>query len=974
MQKLFIGFVLFFLSVQIGFSQDEMALKWADSVYQQMNEDQRIGQLFMIRAHSNKGINHEKQISKYIKEYQVGGLCFFQGTPEKQGRLTNKYQKESKIPLLIATDGEWGLGMRFPKTAFSFPRQLTLGAIKDNTLLYEMGLKVAEHCKRVGIHFNFAPVVDINNNPENPVINNRSFGEDVFNVTSKSNAYMQGMIDGGILACAKHFPGHGDTDVDSHLDLPVIKHDINRLDSVELQPFRYLIKQGISAIMAAHLHIPSIDDRPNRATSVSRSAITDLLRNQLGFDGLVVSDALEMEGVAKHFQPGQLSAETFLAGNDIILLPRDLKLAINGVKTYLKEQKISERQLETSVKRILKAKYLTGLTKTPTTEKPEQIQEDINDEESTVLKYKLIENAITLVRDSNHIIPIHDVVERDFASLVIGSEKKTSFQTRLDSYIECRHFNTSKQITKSKSSLLLSQLKKFDVVFVALNDMSKYASKNHGLTERTIELLNKLNQKTQVIISVFGSPYALKYFNKQKHLIVAYEEEDIYQDLCVQAIFGANPFLGQLPVTASESFPNGHGLQRQSLGRIGYTIPEYCMMNSDSLLKIDTIVEEMLTEEATPGCQIMALRHGKVVFEKSYGHFTYDKKRPVNMDDMYDLASVTKVMASTVALMKLESDGKFNLQKTLSRYLPVLDTSNKADLIIEEVLAHQAGLRAWIPFFKATVSDAIKPQPLPKYYRTVQSDSFNILVAKDLFMRTDYRDTIWQKIYGSGLYEDPQYKYSDLTFYLMEQIINQVSGMSLDQFAEEHFYHPLNLKRTGFKPLEKHSIFDIAPTEEDDYFRIQTVHGHVHDMGAAMLGGVSGHAGLFSNAREIAILTQMIMNGGYYGGRRYLDPKVINDYTTRFFKSTRRGMGFDMKELDPDKNLNMSEKASDSTFGHLGFTGTAVFVDPEYDLIFIMFANRTYPTMHNNKYGKNDYRPKVQSAFYSALKDKNQGS
>lgn len=969
MKNCFFFFAAFIMTITSVSSQEKPEEIWADSLIQTMSTHELIGQLFIIRAYSNKGDSHKKEITKLIAENHVGGICFFQGTPEKQASLTNHYQDKTKIPLLISFDGEWDLGMRFPKTAFSFPRQLTLGAIKDNTLIYEMGLKVAEHCKRIGIQLNFAPVVDVNNNPNNPVINNRSFGEDVFNVTSKSNAYMQGMQDGGILSCAKHFPGHGDTDVDSHYGLPMINHNMNRLDSIELKPFKYLIKQGVSSIMAAHLHIPSIDNRKNRATSTSINAITNLLRNELEFNGLIITDGLEMKGVTKHFKPGQLSAEALLAGNDILLLPNDIRKAFDEIYKYVANKKISLDQIKASVKRILIAKYQVGLFQKPNIEEFEEIKFDLNDPESTVLKYKLIENAITLAKDSQNMIPIQDIADRTFASLVIGNEKKTTFQRRLDSYATFRHFNTSKEINKSKSSLLLSQLKSYDVVVIGLNDMSKYASKNHGLTKETISLLEKLNKKTTVIISIFGSPYALKYFGNQKHILVAYQEGELYEDLAAQALFGANPILGHLPITASKQFKSGSGIERQSLGRIGYTIPEYCLMNSDSLLMIDTIITEMLEEEAAPGCQIIALRHGKVIFEKPYGYFTYKKERPVNMDDIYDIASITKIMASTISLMKLKGDGKFNVREKISNFLPVLDTSNKAELVIEDILAHQAGLKAWIPFFKSTITDAIRPQPMTKYYRNTPSDSFSIAVAKNLYLRSDYRDTIWQKIYASNLYDENKYKYSDLTFYLMERTIKKLSGISLDQYADKHFYHPLNLKHTCFNPLSHHSVFDIAPTEEDNYFRNQTIRGHVHDMGAAMLGGVSGHAGLFSNAKDLAILTQMIMNGGYYGGRRYLDPSVINLFTKRFYKSTRRGMGFDMKETDQEKNQNMCEKASNATFGHLGFTGTAIFSDPENDLIYILLSNRTYPTMDNNKFGKHDYRPRIQNVFYNSIMD-----
>ena len=343
----------------VGQAQDNLdpALTYAQDKMATMTLEEKIGQLFMIRAHSDMGPDHIKSVEEQIKKYKVGGLCFFQGTPTKQAELTNKYQRLSDTPLLVAIDAEWGLGMRHLDDAISFPKQLTLGAIEDNTLIYQMGQTIALHLKRIGIHVNFAPVVDVNNNPANPVIHNRSFGESTFNVATKSYAYAKGLQDAGVLACMKHFPGHGDTDVDSHYDLPVITHKRSRLDSLEMMPFRVLSQLGVKSVMTAHLAIPALDDSPNRPTSLSKNVVTNLLQDKLHFDGLIFTDGLEMQGVAKHFKPGDMELEAIKAGNDIMLLPIDIKVAVDKIKAAINNGELDLSVIEQKTLKILKNKY-----------------------------------------------------------------------------------------------------------------------------------------------------------------------------------------------------------------------------------------------------------------------------------------------------------------------------------------------------------------------------------------------------------------------------------------------------------------------------------------------------------------------------------------------------------------------------------------------------------------------------------------
>ncbi len=947
---------------------EQLATEWAEQKVADMSMDEMIGQLFMIRAHSDLGEDHIKSVKDQINKYKVGGLCFFQGTPTKQAELTNKYQSLSSIPLLISIDGEWGLGMRFKENSISFPRQLTLGAIKNNDIIYDMGKEIAKHMNRIGIHINFAPVVDVNNNAANPVIHNRSFGEDIFNVSAKSFAYMKGMQDGGLIACAKHFPGHGDTDVDSHYDLPVINHSRARIDSLELMPFKSIIQSGIKSVMTAHLQIPSLDNRDNRPASLSKNILTDILKNELKFEGLVFTDAMEMKGVAKHFSPGQAAVEALLAGNDVVLLPADMDKAFKGVQDAVKSGIMDSIVVVEKVKKILHHKYLVGLDKTPVIKDLNNIHQDVNDSDALILKRRLYEEAITLVKNEALEIPFVQLNEKKIAVLSLGTDAVTPFQKRLASYAGIEKITAGKTISESQQTTIKNKLASYDHIIISLHDLSIRESKKFGLSQSQLDLIFKLNSQNELTIVNFGSPYLLKYFENVPNLVQAYEEDEICQDVTAQTIMGANAFRGSLPVTIGPNFPFKHGIIRPSLGRLKYGLPEKVGMSSDSLKEIEVIVEEMIKEQAAPGCQIMAIKDGQVVYEKAFGYHTFNKKKQVQLDHIYDVASVTKILATTISLMRLDDLGTISLDQRVDQYLPEIDTSNKGDLILHDILAHHASLPGWIPFYKETLEEEKKKQiPSDKYYRETYSDSFCLQVVKDLYLRCDYQDSIYSRIYACGLRESDGYKYSDLGFYLFHQIIHRMSGRRLDHYAEENFYHNLGLTKTGFNPLEKHPKEMIAPSEDDTYFRNEVVQGYVHDMGSAMLGGVSGHAGLFSTASELGIIMQMLMNGGTYGGRQYLDSYTIRKYTSRHPRSTRRGLGFDMKELDQDKTLNMSELASSSTFGHLGFTGCAVFADPETNLIYVFLSNRTFPTMNNRKFSKNEYRPRIQSVLYKAM-------
>ncbi len=950
---------------------------WVDSTYAALTPDERLGQLFWLRAHTDKDAAYEQAVEEQVKKYKPGGLCFFnptaKGTPEKQVELTNRYQALStKLPMFITIDGEWGLGMRMRGTAMSFPRQMMLGAIQDNTLIYKMGVQIAKHCKRVGVNVNFAPVADVNNNAANPVIGFRSFGENPYNVAAKAYQYMLGMQDNGVMASAKHFPGHGDTGTDSHYDLPVITHSVARLDSIELFPFKILIQQGVGSIMVAHLNIPSLDNTPNLPSSLSPKIVTDLLRNQLNYKGLILTDGLEMHAVTDHFGKGEVEARALAAGNDVLLLPGDVDASFRTVKQWIADGKISAVSIETSVKKILLWKHRMGIEKY----KPvplEGVRADVNDNEALAVKRELIANALTLVRNEDSFLPFKSSFFisnwlPQVAALSIGANVNNAFHRRLSSFTIGASGKKIEMLTAGKEvpNSILTKLSEKDIVIVSLHDMSQFASKGYGLTQSTKDFIEALRKQTRVILVMFGNPYAAKFFENMPNLLVCYEEDNEVQDLAAQALFGVFPLRGKMPVTASPALPAGTGVTTEASQRLGYGVPEEVGMSSSKLEKMDALMAEAIADGATPGGVVLVARRGKIVWKKSYGYHTYDKNaHSTEPDDIWDLASITKIAASTISLMRLQEQGKFDPKDPVEKYLPEFAKTNKNGIPLIEMMTHRAGLTPWIKFYEKTITSAAKPSP--SFYQNKKSDAYPLPVAKDLWLKAGYEKEIWQQIMDSPLLPTKEYKYSDLGFYIAGEIVKRQGGMPIEEFAKQNFYQPLGLQTMGYRPYEHFALERIPPTENDDYFRDRRIQGYVHDMGAAMLNQATGHAGLFSDAEDMAVLMQMLLNKGSYGGMQYLKPETINYYTTRCEGCTRRGIGFDMFQKNTSYENNLSKLASESTFGHLGFTGTAVWVDPAEELIYIFLSNRTFPTMKNNKLAKLNTRAKVQDVVYEAI-------
>lgn len=935
--------------------------KWVDSLYQSMSLKEKIGQLFMPMVFSNQDHNANKNIVDLIKNYHIGGIIFSKGGPVRQAQLTNLYQAASKTPLLIAIDGEWGLGMRLDST-YTFPWNMTLGAVKDTNLIKRLGEQIGKQCKLLGIHINFAPVVDINTNPQNPIIGNRSYGENKFNVTTKALAFMNGMQSQGVMASAKHFPGHGDTDTDSHKTLPTISFSQERIDSVEMYPFKKLISKGLSSVMVAHLNIPSLESETGIPSTLSKRIVSEILLDQLNFKGLVITDALNMKGASNSSEPGDIELQAFNAGNDILLVSENIPKAVQKIEEAYTKGEITEERLAHTVKKILSAKYKADLNDY----KPIGIYglvEELNSIENDVLNEELFENAITVAKNTNKILPLKRLENKKIAYVALGDDSGVDFYKTLQKYAQIDH------VKEKKLDQLIQKLNTYNQVIVGFHRSNRSPWQPYKFTDKELTWLYEIARTNNIVLSIFTKPYALldlKSTENFESIIVAYQNSTTAQQKTAQLIFGALPAKGHLSVSCGEDFIEGIGEEFEAISRLGYSIPERVGVNSLLLSKIDSVANYAIKEKMTPGIQLLVARKGKVIYAKNFGKHTYKNAGRVKFNSIYDVASLTKILATLPLLMELEEQGIVSLDSKLSDILPEYKDSNKADITIKKMLSHYAQLRPWVPFYAFTLDSATQ-KPSSEYYRSKRSKKFGIEVTNKLYLRNDYTDSIQKTIIETELLSKLRYRYSDLPYYMLKQFIEEHYNQTLDNLVQQHFYKSLGANYTTYNPRDKFKLNQIVPTEIDTYYRYQKIHGYVHDMGAAMQNGVGGHAGIFSNANDVAKIMQMYLQDGYYGGKRYFKGKTIKKFNTCYFceHDNRRGIGFDKPQLEDEGPT--CGCVSMTSFGHSGFTGTYAWADPEEDLVYVFLANRTYPEAEKNRLLKENIRTEIQRLIYESI-------
>lgn len=930
-----------------------------------MSLQDKIGQIIIIASDTKNNTPYVNMISKSIDSLNIGGICFFKGSGDIMLELNKTYSKIAKTPLLFSIDGEWGLGMRMTD-GYSFPRQISIGATDNDSLVYEMGKNIALQAKAMGIHINFAPCVDINQNPKNPVIDSRSFGEDKERVAKLSWAYAKGMQDNGVLGSLKHFPGHGDTEVDSHYDLPTINHTKGIIDSIDTYPFRYSIDRGAKMVMIGHLNIPSLISDPKLPSSLSKEFIDDYLRKDLKFNGLVITDALNMSGVTKNYVDGEAEVRALMAGVDILLMPKNEYKAVSSILKAIKDKRITEKDIDSKCRKVLELKYDLGLFSETKKEISLPSKELINQAEE--ISNLISQKIITLVKNTDNNLPIVDRATAKIAIVQLGSEDIKEFSSTINTYNDAKLY----QIKDSDSiHQIAEELQKYDyIITVICGDIKKRAKDNYGVTKKAVEDIKFLQKDYNVILALFANPYSLKTFDSLdciNSILLGYENMPYMQKALANSIFGLNDVEGKLPVSCTENLRVNHSLKYNEDMMYWANYVENGI-KVEYLKKIDSIANKGISLGAYPGCQIVVLHEDDIIYSKSYGYLTYDSIDRVNNNTIYDVASVTKALSTTLAMMKLYEEDKYDLDDKLSKYLPYLKHTNKKKITIKQALSHNAQLKAWVPFYTETLKDK-KPDPLYYSFNPAAMEDY-IMVCDGLCIKKEYRNELLIKIAKSELNKNHGYVYSDLGFILLGDMIEVISKMKLDEYVSNNFYKLMELNRTSFNPRNKFSIDNIAPTENDNYFRNKLIRGYVHDQTAAIMGGVAGHAGLFSNATDIGIICQMLMNEGTYNGIQYLNKKTIRTFNKTYFKDNRRVLGFDKPVKDAKNNNSPCSKyASEKSYGHTGFTGTYFWIDPVEKIAVIFLSNRVYPSANDNKLSKLNIRTSIHDVVYEGIRD-----
>lgn len=965
--------------------QDKDCRHWVDSIMDKLSFKEKVGQLFIYTIAPVDTKRNLELLREAVDTYKVGGLLFSGGKMQTQVDLTNRAQKQAKVPVMITFDGEWGLAMRLRGTPI-FPRNMVLGCIRDNQLIYEYGSEVARQCRQIGVQVNFAPVADVNINPKNPVINTRSFGEDPIQVADKVIAYASGLEGGGVLSVCKHFPGHGDTDVDSHKALPVLPFTRERLDSVELYPFKKAIRAGLGGMMVGHLQVPVIEPIGGLPSSLSRNVVYDLLTDELAFKGLIFTDALAMKGVSGN---GYVSLQALKAGNDMVLAPRNLKEEIPAVLEAVEKGELTKEDIENKCRKVLTYKYVLGLKKKPHIQLS-GLEQRINSPQTRDLIRRLNLAAITVLNNKNHILPLHVDKEQTIALLEVGKPGETEILAKqMSRYTSLARFRLRPNQTEEENQRLRDSLATYKRIVVAVSEQ-RLAPYHSFFTKFAPE---------SPAIYLFFTPgkMMLQIHRAVSHasaVVLGHSHTSDVQRQVADVLFAKATADGRLSASVGGLFPTGAGVTITPKTPLHF-IPEEYGLSSALLKKIDTIALDGIQQGAYPGCQVVVLKNGHIMVDKSFGTYTGKGSPRVESTNIYDLASLSKTTGTLLAVMKLYDKGRFNLTDKISDYLPFLQRTDKKDITIQEILYHQSGLPSWLPFYQETIDkdsydgrlfsarkDVHHPIQIgtttwanPKfkfkseYISPVKTGDYTIQICDSLWLNRSFRKVIEEKIVEAPL-KQKRYVYSDIGFILLGMLVEQLAGMPMEAYLQREFYEPMGLERTGYLLLRRFAKSEIVPSNKDRFLRKETLQGYVHDEASAFFGGLAGNAGLFSTAREVARVYQMLLNGGEIDGQRYLSKETCNLFTTEVSKISRRGLGFDKPDMEDSKKGNCTSGVPAEVYGHTGFTGTCAWVDPVNDLVYVFLSNRIYPNVTNRKLNQLHIRERIQEAIYGAMKKK----
>lgn len=964
---------------------DERCQQWVDSLMNKLTLKEKIGQLFIYTIAPLETKRNLALLNEVINTYKVGGLLFSGGRMESQVMLTNRAQKMSKIPLLITFDGEWGLAMRLKGTP-AFPRNRVLGCIQDNSLLHEYGREMARQCRLLGIQVNFAPVADVNINPLNPVINRRSFGENPADVADKVIAYASGLEEGGILSVCKHFPGHGDTDVDSHKALPLLPFTRERLDSVELYPFRKAIHAGLGGMMVGHLEVPALEPREGVPSSLSRQIVHNLLAEELSFKGLIFTDALAMKGVSGNTS---VCLQALKAGNDLLLVPRHLKEEFPAVLEAVEKGELSREEIDAKCRKVLTYKYILGLERKPHVQLS-GLATRVNTPQTRDLIHRLNLAAITVLNNQNDVLPMAVEEKRKIALLEVGKPgEMDALAKQLSRYVTPVRFRLRPQLTEVESRRLSDSLSVYNRVIVAVSEPKSVPYQ---------AFLKKFAPSSPAIYLFFTPEKTLletrEGVSSASSVVLAHTSVPEVQRYVADILFAKASVNGRLSASIEGLFHAGDGVAITPATPL-HLVPEEYGLSSLVLKRIDSIALAGIRERAYPGCQVVVMKEGHILLDKSFGTHTGAGSPQVKNTDIYDIASLTKTSGTLLALMKLYDKGRFNLTDKLSRHLSFLQQTNKKDITIQDVLFHQSGLPAGLALYPevidkesyqgrlfssrrdahhtARVGTRTWANPnfkfLKEYISPVKTGNYTWQICDSLWLNSSFREVLEKKIAEASIGQK-RYVYSDVGFILLRFLVEQLAGMPMDAYLQQEFYEPMGLKRTGYLPLRKFSRSEIVPSNRDAFLRKAELHGHVHDETAAFQGGISGNAGLFSTAEEVARIYQMLLNDGELDGRRYLGKETCQLFTTSKSKLSRRGLGFDRPDSHfPDKSP-CAPSAPAAVYGHTGFTGTCAWVDPVNKIVYVFLSNRIYPDILNRKLSQLDIRRQMHEVIYEAMKKK----
>ena len=941
-----------------------------DSVMSSLTMEQRVAQLLMVPIYARTDTLGWAEAERWTRDLGLGGVICMQGGPDHQRIRLKRLQDMASVPLMVSSDAEWGLGMRLDSTR-SFPRAMTLGATRNEELVRMFGQVVGQSLRATGVHVNFAPVVDVNSNPINPVIGSRSFGESVEWVSNLGQAYADGLQDQRVLATAKHFPGHGDSDSDSHATLPSILHDRSRLDSVELAPFQYAVDHGMGGVMVAHLDVPGLDSTEAQPSTLSPAIVDTLLRQKMGFEGLVFTDAMSMKGFADFAGERRRIRDALKAGNDVLLFPGDPVAAIEEAMASLADGTLDTLDIDTKCRRVLLAKLWTDAG-----EPVPAAGTAFEPIHAELVHRELLAQSLTM-------LPGHSAYPKTWAAtqgravmldLANHAESCAPLEAQLAKHLGEGWTVSRHVVGKDASGLgkreIQSALAQATHVLVTATEMSHRPSRNFGIQPeglaRVTKLLDERNLDPRNVMVVWmGNPYALPEFVAlQRHvagILVAYQDDERTCHAVADAVAGVTPIAGKLPVTPVDSpWHEGEGLEMEGAMRLGRPVDERLAFWNRPNSQVDSLLQHALAKRAMPGARVVVAHAGQIVMDHTVG--TLDGKQATTPDAVYDLASITKVAATGNALMHMAGFGLLEEDGSVHDMLPELKDHPLGTRSPRELLSHQAGLTSWIPFYRSALDDTTGA------FCEAPDASCFVPVSPGMYMEESYLDTIWTTILNAELDAPGEYRYSDLGFYMWDKVLS-AWGMNIENWVANHVAGPMGWQSMGYRPLARGVQEErIAPSEWDREFRGCEVRGTVHDPGAAMMGGVACHAGLFSNAYDLAELAETWRQGGVFKGIRIVPEDVLKQWTSRAFVDgdNRRGMAFDKPALKPDSGPTC-DLASWESFGHSGFTGTLVWVDPTYDLVYVFLSNRTYPEASNKTLLRLDTRTEIQRVVLEHL-------